>query len=158
VLLQPFFIGLHLTHVKIFFMRAIVLLAAMLVSIHAAQAQRVKRKNTSPIDVSKEKTAQQATFSLPQLTGKWIEVQRAENGSPIDFADSIWLYFPEPGKALTRAGKSVTMSGEASIEPGNLLIAAGDAYKIISLSDSLLVLDNQEGLLHRFKKNQALKP
>lgn len=118
--------------------------------------QRVKRKGTTPIDITKNKgqvSSQQDFFKIEQLTGKWQEISRTyKNNSPARFADTNFLNFTSPGKVITRTGQA-TMAGEAMIDqPGNTLLAAADIYTIISINDSVMVLDNQEYFFQTFKK------
>jgi hypothetical protein len=133
-------------------MRAILFATIVLAGQQVAKAQKVKRKGVEPVNVSAPKNNNPSSYTLLQLNGKWTEVERLENGQGIAFSDTIWLHFPEPGKALTKQGKTMLMSGEASIEPGDVLVAAGDLYKIISIRENEMMLDNQDGLVHRLLK------
>ncbi len=122
-----------------------------------ADAQRVKRKGTTPIDISKDKrpgARKNIDFTIAQFAGKWQEVSRKDksNNTPLDFTDTIYLNFIKDNKVITRDGNTSNMVGDAYIEPGNELVAAADIYNIVSVSDSQVVLDNQEGYLHTFKK------
>ena len=122
-----------------------------------AMAQRVKRKGVTPIDVSKNKrpgATQNPEFTTVQLVGKWQEVSRAEKGTnnAVEFTDTIYLNFLKPDRVITRDGNSANMAGDASIESGNTLLAAADVYTILSLSDSQVVLDNQNDFVHTLKK------
>ena len=124
----------------------------------AVFAQRVKRKGVTPIDISKNKkggNVSQPNFNLEQLTGKWQETLRTyKNNSPENFTDTNFLNFTSAGKVTTRTGNNQgSMVGEAAIEqPGNTLLAAADVYTILSITDSTLILDDQEYLIHTFKK------
>jgi hypothetical protein len=127
--------------------------------VPAVFAQRVKRKGTTPIDVSKNKRQGSdgkplVEFTVEQLTGKWQEIRRTyKNNSPENFTDTNYLNFTTPGKVTTRTGNNqASMVGDASIEPGNTLLAAADVYTILSINDSVLVLDDQEYLIHTLKK------
>jgi len=132
----------------------------LLLMAPAVFAQRVKRKGTTPIDISKNKRqtndgSPQVEFAVGQLTGKWQEIRRTyKNNSPENFTDTIYLNFTSPGKVTTRAGNNqASLVGEAAIEqPGNTLLAAGDVYSILSITDSVMMLDDQEYLIHTFKK------
>lgn len=121
-------------------------------------AQRVKRKGTTPIDVSKNKrqpAANTPEFTMEQLVGKWQEIRRTyKNNSPENFIDTNFLNFSSPSKVTTRTGNNQgSIVGEALIEqPGNTLLAAGDVYTIVLVNDSVIILDNQEYFLHTFKK------
>ncbi|MBL0356739.1 MAG: hypothetical protein IPP72_07480 [Chitinophagaceae bacterium] len=121
-------------------------------------AQRVKRKGVNSIDISKNKrpgTKQEPEFSTTQLVGKWQEVYRTDKNSiPAGFTDTIYLNFLSANKVITRDGNSMNMAGDAMIESGNILQAAADTYTIISIADSQLVLDNQDNLIHTFKKTE----
>ncbi len=130
---------------------------ALLMIYGNADAQKVKRKGMDPIDVSKQKrikTPAGPVFTTSQFLGKWQEVSRkdrAGNGVPVK--DTLYLNFIAPNRVITRDGNAATnLTGEASIEPGNVLLAAADVYTVLSVNDSTAVLDNQEEYLHTFRK------
>ena len=119
-------------------------------------SQRVKRKGTEPIDISKQKRpgANVKPFTIAQLAGKWQEISRdSKTNITISFTDTIFLNFIDSNTVLTKQGNETSMKGEAVIDGStNELIAAADVYTIVSITDSLLVLDNQENILHTLKK------
>lgn len=120
-----------------------------------AASQRVKRNGVEPMDVSKNKRQFNAgiNFRMDQLVGKWQEINRSsKNISEENIKDTLFLNFISNTKVITRDGNNANLTGETYIEPGNVLIAASDIYTIKSISDSQLIFDNQEGLLHTFKK------
>jgi hypothetical protein len=141
-------------------MKKIIVPALFFLVTASVFAQRVKRKGVTPIDISKNKRqpgngVSQPEFTVEQLTGKWQEVRRTyKNNSPENFTDTNFLNFTSPGKVTTRAGNNQSsIIGDALIEqPGNTLLAAADVYTILSLNDSIMVLDNQEYFLQTFKK------
>lgn len=129
----------------------------VLVAFSTGIAQRVKRKGVTPIDVSKNKRnpgAETPVFTAEQFVGKWQEVKRSYKGqADLRFKDTIYLNFLSSTKVITRSGMETNMEGEVAIEsPGNVLLAAADVYTILSVNDSIAVLDNQEDLVHTFKK------
>jgi hypothetical protein len=138
--------------------RNIVFTGIFIASVPSLFAQRVKRKGVTPIDISKNKKqpgVNKPVFKMEQLTGKWQEIRRTyKNDSPDNFTDTNFLNFTSTEKVITRTGNNQpTMVGEAYIEqPGNTLLAAADVYTIVSINDSIMVLDNQEYFLHTFKK------
>jgi hypothetical protein len=119
-------------------------------------SQRVKRKGTEPIDISKQKRpgANLKTFKIAQLAGKWQEISRdSKTNITLSFTDTIFLNFVDGNTVITKQGNETTMKGEAAIDAtNNELVAAADVYTIVSVTDSLLVLDNQENILHTLKK------
>lgn len=119
-------------------------------------SQRVKRKGTQPIDISKQKRpgANVKAFTMAQLAGKWQEISRdSKTNISISFTDTIFLNFIDSNTVLTKQGNETSMKGEAAIDASsNELIAAADVYTIVSVTDSVLVLDNQENILHMLKK------
>lgn len=130
---------------------------ALLMMAGAAGAQKVKRKGTEPIDVSKhkrEKAPAGPVFTTTQFLGKWQEVGRTDKkGQSVPVKDTLYLNFTAPNRVVTRDGNAATnLTGEASIEPGNILLAAADVYTVLSVSDSVAVLDNQEDFIHTFRK------
>jgi hypothetical protein len=135
----------------------IIALLLLVLIADAAIAQRVKRKGVTPIDVSKNKrpgAKQEPEFTTDQFVGKWQEIARVNKGSnsPADFTDTIYLNFLKHNRVITRDGNSANMAGDAAIESGNTLLVAADVYTIISLSDSQVVLDNQNDFIHTLKK------
>ena len=119
-------------------------------------SQRVKRKGTEPIDISKQKRpgANVKRFTMAQLIGKWQEISRdSKSNITIRYTDTIFLNFVDSNTVFTKQGNETSMKGGASIDAtNNELIAAADIYIIVSVTDSLLVLDNQENILHTLKK------
>jgi hypothetical protein len=129
----------------------------LLVSVAGtALAQKVTRKGMPPIDVSKNKTGKgnkkKSLYNIGQFNGKWQEVSRIDNGNGVDFTDTIYLHFTDTGRVITRNGNTSNMSGSASVEGNNTLLAAADVYTIVAAADSQIVLDNQEGLVHTLRK------
>ena len=118
-------------------------------------AQKVKRKGVIPIDVSMvrkhEKTPQ---YTVNQLLGKWQEVARKEKSTGVVlFVDTIYLNFTTLNAVFTKEGNQPVFKGAAEIvAPGNVLLAAGDVYTILSVTANEIVLDNQENIIHSFKK------
>jgi hypothetical protein len=125
-------------------------------------AQKVTRKGMAPIDVSKDKTGRgkknKALYNIGQFNGKWQETYRIDgNQSLVDFTDTIFLHFTDTGKVITRSGNVSNMRGNAEIEAPNTLLAAGDVYTVVSLTDSVAVLDNQEGLIHTMRRTNQFQ-
>ena len=130
----------------------------LLVSVATtAYTQKVTRKGMPPIDVSKNKTGRgkkkPSLYNVGQFNGKWQEISRTDNGgTAVSFTDTIYLHFTDTGKVTTRNGITSNMKGDAAIEDPNTLLAAGDVYSILSLVDSVVVLDDGEGFVHTLKK------
>ena len=122
-------------------------------------SQRVKRNGVEPMDVSKNKRTQNlnsSRFQISQLNGKWQETSRStKNNIPVKILDTVYLNFTGNSKVITRDGNNANIIGVAVIESGNVLLAASDIYTIVSVTDSVIILDNQENLLHSFKKTAA---
>jgi hypothetical protein len=121
-----------------------------------SSAQKVKRKGAQPIDVSKNKQTQQPgpKYSMDQFMGKWQEVKRTtRKGTSVAITDTIYLFFKSEQEVETKDGTKTYMKGNCAIEdPGNILVAAADIYTIISVSQTALVLDDQEGFIHTLQK------
>lgn len=137
-------------------LKMITVLLLLLTLTASITAQRVKRKGVTPMDVSKDKrpgSKETPGFTTEQFAGKWQEISRADlNNQPVEFTDTIYLNFLKPNKVITRDGNSANMAGDAAIESGNILLAAADVYTILSVSDSQIVLDNQNDYVHTLKK------
>jgi hypothetical protein len=138
--------------------KRIVSVGLLVLLVPSIYSQRVKRKGTTPIDVTKNKGAtggDKPTFTTDQLVGKWQEIRRTyKNNSPSNFTDTNFLNFTSPSKVTTRTGNNqASIIGDAAIEqPGNTLLAAADVYTILSVTDSTLILDDQEYFIQTFKK------
>jgi hypothetical protein len=138
-------------------LKHICFIVVFVLATEAAVAQKVTRKGMPPIDVSKDKTGRgkkkAALYDIGQFNGKWQETYRTDNSNNLlDFTDTLYLHFPDTGRVTTRNGTTSNMKGEAAIDGNNTLLAAADVYTIVSLSDSVVVLDNQEGLVHTLKR------
>lgn len=123
----------------------------------SSNAQRVKRKGVTPIDVTKNKgkaNGSSQSFTVEQFDGKWQEVSRTDrNHNPVMIKDTVMLNFTGEGKVITREGNQANIAGSAEIdEPGDVLLAAADVYTILSATKDQLVLDDQENYIHTFKK------
>ena len=105
-------------------------------------AQRVIRKGTTPIDVTKNKNVP-AKYSLAQLQGRWQEIKRLTGKQTVSFTDSLQLKF-EKNKVEIREGMNLNQNGEAQVDAPAMLQAAGDSYEIISLNESLLLINDGE--------------
>ncbi len=110
------------------------------------EAQKVIRKGTTPITVNK-KPGTKSLYSLDQLTGKWQETKRLAGKESVAFKDSLQLRF-EKNSVEIRDAVNLNQNGTAQIEAPNTLQAAGDSYEIISLSKSVLVINDGEFIKH----------
>lgn len=121
-----------------------------------ALAQRVKRKGTTPININK-KQPQQIIYTLEQLAGKWQEMKRTGKGNnPIEIEDTLFLNFLNRNEVLSQEGKNPTLSGTAQIDPGNVLLVAGDVYTILSLNKEQMVLrEDNSTITHTFAKVES---
>lgn len=137
-------------------MKKIWVLLIFVLTAGMAFAQKVIRKGMPPIDVSKNKTGRGKTkslYNIGQFNGKWQETYRTDNSNNLlSYTDTVFLHFTDTGRVITRNGNTSNMRGEAAIEDPNTLLAAADIYTIVSFTDSVMVLDNQEGLVHTLKK------
>jgi hypothetical protein len=135
-----------------------IMVSLLLVSVTStADCQKVTRKGMPPIDVSKNKTGRSkkkaSLYKIGQFNGKWQEVSRTDNaGNATDFTDTTYLHFIDTGRVVTRNGITSNMKGDAVIEDPNTLLTAGDVYTILSLTDSVVVLDDGEGAVHTLKR------
>lgn len=133
--------------------KIILIIIACALTVGTAQAQKpgVKRKGVTPVNVgTKPETKFTYDYTLEQFKGKWQEVIRLNyDKSENAVTDTIFLYFKDENKVETRDGRKTYMKGDALIEsPGNILVAAADIYKIISVSADTIVLDDQDKFVH----------
>jgi len=113
-----------------------------------AQKLKVMRKGAPPVDVTKRVSPVKSDYSLEQFTGKWQEIsrRRSKKNSSLSFKDTLFYNFSANGEVLSRDGVNMSMSGQAAIEPGNILVAAADVFTIRSMTNNQVVLDDGEYL------------
>ena len=118
-----------------------------------SQVIKVKRKGVTPMDVTKS-TQPTSTYSLSQLSGKWQEMSRTtEKNTNVNFKDTLFYIF-SGNKVSSRDGVTMSLKGEAFIDPGNVLVAAADVFTIRSLSANQVVLDDGDYVHTLVKKNE----
>jgi hypothetical protein len=126
-----------------------------LFSIIKIDAQ-VRRKGVTPLRRGNYDTTEiPSKYSLAQFQGKWQEYKRTDhNNNPVSFNDSLLLAFTDSNKVETKTNLNnrMTMKGTAEIDPGDILTAAADEYKIVSVSQDEIVLDDEDQYIHWFKK------
>lgn len=112
-----------------------------------------KRQGSRPAVVNKTTSPQQSNYKIEQFFGKWQEISRTgKQKSKAAITDTLLIQVTEPDKVETREGTKNIIKGNISIEPGDILVVAADVYKIISVTEKQLVLDDQEGFIHTFAK------
>lgn len=132
-------------------MKVVVILVLLATIAENSQAQRVKRKGTTPIQMNTpSKTTANAVkgnFTLAQIQGKWQEHARVAIGSTelLSYKDTLMINIVK-NTAEVREGMSMNMKGDASIEDGDNLGVAGDTYTIKSVGNNQMVLDDGEFL------------
>lgn len=127
---------------KILFM---FLLLTVIIFMGHAQKLKVMRKGAPPINVTKKVSADKSNYTIEQFTGKWQEVsRRGKKNSSLDFKDTLFYNFSGNGQVLSRDGVNMSMSGQAAIEPGNVLVAAADVFTIRSMTKNQVILDDGE--------------
>jgi hypothetical protein len=121
-----------------------------------AQKREVKLKNVTPKDVTKKMATQKSLYSLEQFNGKWQEIARMsiKTNSSLAFKDTLFYNFLGGGEVFTRDGVSMSMKGEAAIEPNNVLVAAADVFTIRSMNNNQVVLDDGEYVHTLIRKKQ----
>jgi hypothetical protein len=118
-----------------------------------AQTLKVKRKGVTPIDVTKN-TVPTSTYTLAQFGGKWQEVSRADaRSNSVAFKDTLFYNF-KGDNVFSRDGVNMSLTGDAFIDPGNVLVAAADVFTIRSLNNNTAVLDDGEFVHTLVKKNE----
>ena len=122
------------------------LLLTILVSeimISSAQVVKVKRKGVQIIPLTTRTNNNAYTFE--QLRGKCQELNRKDNnGKMVSFQDTLCYTFSGTNEVFSRDGVNMSLRGNASMEPGNVLIAAADVFTIKTLKNNYLVMDDGE--------------
>ena len=121
-----------------------------------AQKREVKLKNVTPKDVTKKMSGNKSNYSIEQFNGKWQEINRMarKTNSYIAFKDTLFYNFLGGGEVFSRDGVSMSMKGEAAIEPNNVLVAAADVFTIRSMNNNQVILDDGEYLHTLIRKKQ----
>ena len=141
-------------------MKKYILFLVILLAIFANNsiAQRVKRKGTTPIDVTKNKEQQKTIpqFFINQFVGKWQEIERATATKKGEaFTDTAFFEITQTNKASTMQGNRARMVGEAIIDnPGNVLLVAADAYTILKADETKIILKDEDEIVHIFEKRE----
>ena len=134
------------------YMVALILISGITFSA-SSQKVKIKRKGVTPINVTKNMTAISSKYLLNQFTGKWQEVSRIDKtNASINFKDTLFYTFKSNGEVFSRDGVNMSLMGEATIEPGNVLLAAADVFTIKSLNDTQVMLDDGEYIHTLIKK------
>ncbi len=130
-------------------------LACFLFHPFSADAQKVKRKGSGPLMKKNNQEVVPDSFFISQFAGKWQENKRLNRNSRLEeeIQDTLYLHF-ENNKVNAREGNKPNLKGEASIDNGNILIAAADVYTIQSVKADTIILDDNDLYIHIFlKKN-----
>jgi hypothetical protein len=142
--------------IKTFFMykKIIPAIMAILFVSTIVDAQRVKRKGTTPLVKKSKKDLRQPDFTLEQFSGKWQESSRLNlsDKTPEAIRDTIYLNFTGKNKVDTREGNNPNVIGVAEIDADNTLTVAADVYTIRSVTADEMVLDDNDKYLHVFQK------
>lgn len=136
------------------FYKYILPVIALLVLSNDIDAQKVKRKGTTPLMKKSKRDMMVASFTTEQLKGKWQESARSyrDGNLPADLKDTIYLTFSDNKKVETREGNKPNLKGEYFIDVDNTLTAAGDVYAIKSVGNNEMVLDDNDEYVHTFTK------
>lgn len=133
------------------------LLALMGVSLFSfgQRVTKVKRKGVKLVTVT-ESSKNTSPYSLKQFAGKWQEISRKDraNNSEINFMDTLFFNFFGDDEVSVRNGIDLSVKGNAEIQPGNILIAAGDEFIIRSIDKTKAVLDDGEKYIHTLIKKK----
>jgi hypothetical protein len=132
------------------------LLAILLLAPEFLLAQRVGRRGVNPVNTTASKKGPVYNFTLAQLQGRWQETKRTDaDKSALPIGDTIYLHFTEADKVETRDGTKTIMRGVAFIdEPGNILVAAADVYNIGAITETELLLLDDDGTVHTLTKKE----
>lgn len=137
---------------------AYVLAAIGLLACADLQAQRDSQKRGTPSTMGRKRNAAPpAQYKLSQFEGRWQEVSRqtSKDKSEMKVTDTIYFRFLPNGTVETTEGKSVTVTGGSSIDPGDYLNTSVNEYKVVSLSENSMTLDDQVGTLHQFERRSS---
>lgn len=118
----------------------------------SAEAQRVGRKGVTPLTRS-AKPLPATNYQAEQFAGRWQEIKRTNrSGEVVEIVDTFYIHVQQRNKVVTREGKNPYLTGAFQVEPDDILVAAADVFKILSVTDSSLVLYNQEQYNHHFQR------
>ena len=123
--------------------------------ISVSFSQRVTRNGVRPVDVSKNGGKREAyNYKIEQFYGRWQEIERVDaTKTPLSFSDTTYLDITDSARAFIKQGASAKMIGEVFLDhPGNILMAVSTYYKIIKADQEQMILSEDDGVLHSFKK------
>ena len=119
-----------------------------------SQVIKVKRKGVTPMDVTKNTQANTSTYTLEQFAGRWQEVSRTDNKNySVAFKDTLFYNFSGES-VFSRDGITMSLKGDAAIDPGNVLVAAADVFTIRSMNNNQVVLDDGDYLHTLVRKKE----
>jgi len=138
-------------------MKYIVLLitVGLAFSIQPAEAQ-VKKPAATTIG-RKRTQGKPPQFKVEALLGKWQETARKNANAKMDeyVHDTLYLDFAGGTTVHTQEGNSAIITGTAEIGNDDILSTSANDYKIISLDEKQLVLDDLNGHLRYLDKKTA---
>ncbi len=134
----------------------IIFCAGLVVLTSYGFSQRIKkvsRKGMKPMVVNN--AGNSSSYSLQQFNGKWQEVSRVDRltNSGVSFNDTLFYNF-SGNSVKSRDGVNMSLTGEAAIDEGNVLVAAADVFIINSLTPSRVILDDGERYIHTLIKKK----
>jgi hypothetical protein len=136
---------------------AYVLIVMGLMACADLQAQPGQKRASHSTLGRKRNNLPPSQYKIAQFDGRWQEVSRqgSKDKQPVSVTDTMYLNFLSNGTVEVTEGKSATITGGTTIEPGDYLNTSVNDYKIISISSNEMVLDDLNGSLRRFEKRQA---
>lgn len=121
-------------------------------TVSTTEAQRVGRKGVTPA-TRPAKPQPAAKYRPEQFSGRWQEVKRTNRaGETVEIVDTFYMHVQQRNKVVTREGRNPYLTGALQVEPNDILVAAADVFTIVSVTDSSLVLYNQEQYNHHFQR------
>jgi len=93
-------------------------------------------------------------YKLEQFTGRWQEVSRTSSKTKeaVPVEDTFYIRFYDGGKADTKQGSSVVITGLSEVQSGDYITTSASDFKIVSLADNEMALDDENGYIHTFNR------
>lgn len=147
-----YFHGHNILIMKYIFILAFAILAAAPIGL---MAQKSKNKKATPSTIGRKvNELPDQRYKLSMLDGRWQEVsrQRSTDKGALRIEDTIYIRFIPNGTAETTQGGSATITGTTSIGRNDYMSTSANDWRIVSLTDDKMTLDNLDGILHNFER------
>ena len=99
---------------------------------------------------------QQPKYTMAQFEGRWQETARmnAKTKAMADFSDTLYILFYNNGKADTKQGNSVVITGTTELFRDDYITTSANDFKILSVAPDEIMLDDLTGSLRKLARTR----